>query len=147
VKVRWAAVAAALSVALLAGGYANADSTCAAPGCSGAVSYPWIAPGSAEVLNSVAGNGTFGYSIDPGTVAAWAGKTFRLTYASTTADLDVYFYVPSNADAPWDFTTGVKEGPGRAEQGSIPSGTQRALVMISYTTPTESAIPFTFTVQ
>jgi hypothetical protein len=140
-------VIVAVASALVAGHVARADSTCAAPGCAGTVAHAWIAPGSAEVLNSVAGNGTFGYSLDPGSVAAWQGKTFRLSSANTSADLDVYFYIPSNASDPWDFTTGVREGPGRPEHGSVPAGAQHALVMISYTTPTEADVPFTFTVS
>jgi hypothetical protein len=143
--VRTAAIAVALATALLAGGFAKADPTCAI-GCSGTIQNAWIAPSSGELLNSAAGNGTFGYTVDPGTIAAWAGKSFRLTYPSTTADLDIYFYVPSRDDDKWDFT-GVNEGPGRPEQGYIPAGTQRAFVVIAVTTANETAVPFTLTVQ
>ena len=112
--------------------------------CSGTVMYPWVSPSGGEVINTAAGNGTFGYAIVPADPRSWAGKRFALSYPSDTADLDVYFYT---ADPAWDFSAGVHEAPGQAESGQIPANAQRAFVMISYTTPTESAIPFTFTVS
>lgn len=135
-----------LASALIAAGPAGvADPSCTTQACSGTVAYPWITPGGGEVLNSALGaNGTFGFTIDPGSVAAWRDRSFRLVPSDPAADLDVYFYIP--ATNRWDFEAGVHEGPGKPEQGAIPEGTQRAFVALSYTTPSASPVPFTYTV-